>query len=110
VVVLVLAAPGDADVVARLAPAKGPVEAAGGLLVVVDPEDAPDVAAVYGRFRAPGDRGGPVAFLVDRWGYLRARWRPGEPAGRDDERRLATLVARLAAEPAKAPPADPHVH
>ncbi|HEY8371095.1 MAG TPA: CopD family protein [Thermodesulfobacteriota bacterium] len=110
VVVVVIGAPGETDASAtRLAALADRIAAAGGLLVLVDPRRAPDVAAVYGRFRPPADAGGPVAFLVDRAGYLRARWGPGDLSGPDGADRLVALVERLSAEP-PAPPAEAHVH
>ncbi len=110
VVLLVLPGPDSADRLARLAQATPRVAAAGGLVVVARPEDPPEVPAVYGRFRRPEDPSGHVEFLIDRQGYLRARWDRGQGDGWDEEDRLVGLVGRLATEPPAAPPAEAHVH
>ncbi len=51
-----------------------------------------------------------VEFLVDRFGYLRARWIPGESTGWTDIERLLMQVRALMAEPEIEPPPDDHVH
>jgi putative copper resistance protein D len=51
-----------------------------------------------------------MELLVDRQGYLRARWIPGAGDGWADPARLIAEVERLAREPARAPLADDHVH
>lgn len=51
-----------------------------------------------------------VEFLVDRFGYLRARWIPGESSGWADISRLLVQVNSLMAEPEIEPPPDDHVH
>ena len=51
-----------------------------------------------------------MELLVDRQGYLRARWVPGGGEGWADPARLLAEVERLAKEPARAPLADDHVH
>jgi putative copper resistance protein D len=51
-----------------------------------------------------------MELLVDRQGYLRARWVPGAGEGWADPARLVAEVERLAREPARAPIADDHVH
>jgi putative copper resistance protein D len=51
-----------------------------------------------------------MELLVDRSGYLRARWIPdGEPGWRDPDRLLAE-VDRLARETLRAEPPAEHVH
>jgi putative copper resistance protein D len=51
-----------------------------------------------------------MELLVDRQGYLRARWVPGAGEGWADPARLVAEVERLAREPARTPIADDHVH
>lgn len=51
-----------------------------------------------------------VEFLIDRQGYLRARWRPDRDPGWEDVRRLVHAVERLDREPRTAPPPEEHVH
>lgn len=51
-----------------------------------------------------------LELLVDRQGYLRARWAGGTELGWQDPQRLLAEVRRLAEEPARAPAADEHVH
>jgi len=51
-----------------------------------------------------------MELLVDRFGYLRARWRPDEGEGWDDLDLLKAQVAALAREPQLRPPPDDHVH
>jgi hypothetical protein len=51
-----------------------------------------------------------LELLVDRQGYLRARWLPGSAEGWDDPARLVAEVQRLTGETAQTPPADEHVH
>ena len=51
-----------------------------------------------------------MELLVDRQGYLRARWVPGGGEGWADPARLLAEVERLAKEPARTPLADDHVH
>jgi putative copper resistance protein D len=52
-----------------------------------------------------------MEFLIDRFGYIRARWipdeEPGEWSGSD---LLQQQVAILNAEPRLLPPPDDHVH
>ncbi|MGH7311580.1 MAG: peroxiredoxin family protein, partial [Candidatus Rokuibacteriota bacterium] len=48
-------------------------------------------------------------FLIDRSGYLRARWAPEGPPIRDVNRLLAE-IQQLNEEPAGVPAADEHVH
>jgi hypothetical protein len=46
-------------------------------------------------------------FLVDPNGWLRARWRPGDPGGWPSPKRLSTRIQVLAEHPL---PADPNGH
>jgi putative copper resistance protein D len=85
-------------------------------------DGAADAALAYALFRPEGvtDAGpaGPSALahmelLVDRQGYLRARWAPrdgGPGGGWTDVRRLLGEVERLAREVPAAPAAAEHVH
>ena len=70
----------------------------------------PDLAAIYSLFARPASDAEPsprhLEFVIDRWGYLRARWigagaAPGE---------LVALVRALAAEPEPPPPGSGHRH
>jgi putative copper resistance protein D len=87
-------------------------------------EGAREAAAAYGLFRRDlseeGQRSNApmpahVEFLIDRAGYLRARWPPSgspdAPAGWNDVAMLLSEVERLAREPASVAP-DPgeHIH
>ncbi|HEX7125609.1 MAG TPA: hypothetical protein VF406_07480, partial [Thermodesulfobacteriota bacterium] len=56
---------------------------------VVLPQDA-ETAGVYARLGGAGE--GPVEFLVDARGFVRARWRPGETPSWDDPERLVALA------------------
>lgn len=79
--------------------------------------DSPDVWQSYQFLtRTLADRGAPdrlemprrhVEFLVDRFGYVRARWIPDEDPAPPD---LDAAVAALAAEPRILPPPDLHLH
>ncbi|MDH4381277.1 MAG: CopD family protein [Gammaproteobacteria bacterium] len=61
----------------------------------------------FGGGRAPDH----MELLIDRFGYLRARWLPAEDgAGWADLKALRAEVARLNAEPALLPPPSEHVH
>jgi putative copper resistance protein D len=75
-------------------------------------EGAVETGTTYGLFR-PDPEAAPLLhqeFLVDRQGYLRARWVPGESAGWDDPARLVAEVERLAREPVQAAAPDEHAH
>jgi len=85
--------------------------------IVVD--GATEAAASYTLFRrdltAQGQLPDPpiprhMELLVDRQGYLRARWIPGDGIGWADPARLVAEVERLAAEAPRAPAPDEHVH
>jgi putative copper export protein/mono/diheme cytochrome c family protein len=82
-------------------------------------EGAPEIARAYGLFRRTlspeGMKPDPpmprhIEFLIDRAGYLRARWIPGEPGASWAE--VSSLVAELQAlnREAPAPPPAEHVH
>jgi putative copper resistance protein D len=51
-----------------------------------------------------------MEFLVDRYGYIRARWLPGEGAGWADPARLIEQVVAVAREPRVRASPDEHVH
>jgi putative copper resistance protein D len=51
-----------------------------------------------------------MEFLIDRFGYIRARWLPGETTGWRDIERLLAQARALADEPQLRPPPDDHVH
>jgi putative copper resistance protein D len=68
-------------------------------------EGAADIVAVYRRF----DPAPHVEFLVDRQGYIRARWSSRAETTRDVNLLLAE-VQELNEEKIEAPPADEHVH
>ena len=70
----------------------------------------PDLAAIYSLFARPASDAEPsprhLEFLIDRWGYLRARW-IGESAAPSQ---LAALLRTLNAEPEPPPPESGHHH
>ena len=79
-------------------------------------EEAAAIADTYALFLGPGtapplgpDRS-PGEFLIDRHGYLRARWRQGAPDGWEDLTRIRAAVTRLAQEPRRAAPPEAHAH
>ena len=51
-----------------------------------------------------------MEMLIDRFGYIRARWLPGESEGWQDLELLKAQLAALAREPQVKPPPDDHVH
>jgi len=51
-----------------------------------------------------------MEMLIDRFGYVRARWLPGEGEGWRDMELLRDQLAALAREPQVKPPPDDHVH
>jgi putative copper resistance protein D len=52
-----------------------------------------------------------MELLIDRFGYLRARWIPSEDEpGWQDLQQIESELRRLAQEPAILPPPDEHVH
>lgn len=83
-----------------------------GVSMIADPD--PHVATAYALFRRTPNGVPPVPdhieFLVDRQGYLRARWTPGE---KPDWSRIPDLLAQIAIlnrEAPRAPARDAHVH
>jgi putative copper resistance protein D len=75
------------------------------VLFPVVTEGAPDILAVYQRF----DAAPHAELLVDRRGYIRARWSSHAETTRDLKRLLAE-VQELNEEKMDAPLADEHVH
>jgi putative copper export protein/mono/diheme cytochrome c family protein len=71
-----------------------------------DPAAASAYAIVGGI--APGDPAG-ARFLVDAQGWLRAAWRPGEPAGWTEPRALLNMIAEIRTHPL-AESAGGHAH
>jgi putative copper resistance protein D len=51
-----------------------------------------------------------MEILVDRFGYVRGRWRPDEGEGWDNLALLEAQLSALAREPQVKPPPDDHVH
>lgn len=85
------------------------------MLFPVITDGAADIAATYallGRGLGPRAVAPPhVEFLLDRQGYVRARWRPGAPgAGWDDLQVLLDQVLTLDKETPAGPAPDEHVH
>jgi putative copper resistance protein D len=75
------------------------------ILYPVVTEGAADIVAAYRRFtEAPH-----IEFLIDRQGYIRARWAARGPTERDPKLLMAE-VQELNEEKVEAPPADEHVH
>jgi len=75
------------------------------VLFPVATEGAADIVAAYRRFtEAPH-----TEFLIDRQGYIRARWAARGATARDVNLLFAE-VQELNEEKAEAPPADEHVH
>lgn len=92
-----------------------------GMLPVFFPiavEGAEEAVAAYRLFRrdlnpegqAPEPPLDHLELLVDRQGYLRARWLPGPGTGWDDPARLLAVLEELAREAPRAPAPDEHVH
>ena len=104
----VVAVPMDADpaIIGRLG-ATPPI------LFPVVTEGAAEITAAYGLFsRAPRPPApGHAEFLVDRQGYLRARWIPGGgDRGWDDLATLRAQIDVLDKEQRSGPAPDEHVH
>ena len=85
--------------------------------IVVD--GAAEVAATYSLFRksvhAVGGQPGStipshLEFLIDRQGYIRARWMPTDSHGLGDMEELLITIAQLHRERPRAPAPDEHVH
>lgn len=124
------------DRLAQLAQAQGQLAARNTMvLVVVDatlpiPEGLPFTviqksdAAIWSSYellsRTVANRGAPdrlgmewqhVEFLIDRFGYLRARWiAEADPDGWEPLEKLYIQLAQLNLEPQLKPPPDDHVH
>jgi len=90
------------------------------ILFPVATEGAEDIVSTYALFRrtrapagAPSNPPMPahMEFLIDRSGYLRARWLPGGPQpGWSDTKVLLAEIYTLNQETAAAAPPDEHVH
>jgi putative copper resistance protein D len=88
------------------------------LLFPVITDGAAEIAATYTLFArglAPRAPAAPpplhVEFLLDRQGYVRARWLPGSPGrGWDDLAALVDQILLLERETPVGPPPDEHVH
>ena len=110
--VLAIPLDGDERIIARLAGGRP-------ILYPVVTEGSGEIARAYRLFfrvyGTPPDADGPRAapthaeFLVDRGGYVRARWIPGDAAGWADPARIIPQIQQLAREAPAAPPAE-HVH
>jgi copper resistance protein D len=102
-----------------VAPGKGcePLRTlATGKTLIAD-HDTADVAATYGLFtRTFNNRQQNVVrvpethaeFLIDRWGYIRARWLPVEDDSWSDPSFIETQLEMLSREPPAPPPPDVH--
>ena len=90
------------------------------ILFPVATEGAQDIATTYALFRRTRAPDGALAsapmpshmeFLIDRSGYLRARWIPGgPPPGWSDIKVLLAEIHALNQETVAAAPPDEHVH
>lgn len=90
------------------------------ILFPVATEGAADIVSTYGLFRRTRAPEGALSeppmpthleFLIDRSGYLRARWIPGgSRPGWADVKVLLAEIQALSQETAVAPPPDEHVH
>ncbi|MCC2657182.1 MAG: yebZ [Panacagrimonas sp.] len=88
-------------------------------LAIVEPT-SPDVWQAYQFLtRTLADRGAPdrldlprrhAEFLVDRFGYVRARWLPEDDPTHANDFDLDAAVSALAEEPEILPPPDLHLH
>lgn len=136
VVVLVLFSPGESkqrmDTLTRI---NSQIEAAGALVIAVPSEDVPDglvaqpfrvvmegaeeAVTTYSLMRrtltnadARDEHPVPVhmEFLIDRYGYVRARWLPAQDDAWNDTDVLLRQIAVLAREPKILEPPDDHVH
>ncbi len=71
------------------------------------------VPAAYALFEGRGPNAAPARhteFLIDREGYLRARWHPGDRPDWDDLAELRRQLARLSTLPLAPPAYASHVH
>jgi putative copper resistance protein D len=83
-------------------------------------QGAPEIARSYALFRRTlsnpdlaGEGTSPkhMEFLIDRYGYLRARWIPAvDGSGWTDIGELTRQIAQLNREKELRPPPDDHVH
>ena len=83
-------------------------------------ESAPDIVVTYGLFRRTRTPDGALPnppmpshmeFLIDRSGYLRARWIPDGPGpGWSDVKVLLAEIQALSQEETPEPPPAEHVH
>jgi putative copper resistance protein D len=79
-------------------------------------DESPEIAAAYTLLRrtAAESRIPPalshVEFLVDRQGYIRARWNPREGSGWESVAQLLEEIDRLNKEPLRTPASDEHAH
>ena len=75
-------------------------------------DGAAEAAEAYRRLRPEPEDPAPdhLEFLIDRQGYVRARWSPTQGEGWSDPARLVAQVQRLASEPERAPAPAEHVH
>jgi putative copper resistance protein D len=133
VVLVFFSLPGSAARLASLAQARAQLRATGAEILAVPiigdgnagdalatiEDGAPETARSYALLRRTLTRPDShdeepmpphMEFLVDRYGYVRARWLPGEGAGWERPARLIEQVAVLAREPRIKPPPDEHVH
>jgi putative copper resistance protein D len=82
-------------------------EGGGEAAAVYAPLGGAPISALADRTAPPAAR--HLEVLVDRQGYVRGRWTPGQP-GWEDPATLVADVERLAREAPAGPPADEHVH
>jgi putative copper resistance protein D len=84
------------------------------MLFPVITDGAADIATTYrllARGLGPGAEALHAEFLVDRQGYIRARWRPGAPGpGWDPLQTLVDQVLLIDRETPVGPPPEAHVH
>ena len=80
--------------------------------LLADPDPAPVAAYMMYRRRVAGVPAVPhhIEFLIDRGGYLRARWTPGEQPGWDAIPQLLSQIGMLNGEKPHAPAGKGHVH
>jgi putative copper resistance protein D len=105
------------QVVAVPLPGSPPASAA--LPFIAPADGAADAATAYLLLRRTladagktlvGESPGHLEFLIDRFGYVRARWLPSESPEWADAPFLLQQAERLRAEPRLMPPPDDHVH
>lgn len=87
---------------------RGVLAEAGTTLIV---NDDPAVRRTYGLYdEPPATSDGPVVFLIDRNGYIRARWHPGEAPDWRDIALLDNEITALDRLPLAPPVLAGHVH